>query len=840
MSYSSYMSHPSHPFHSLCERHATAAAAGALAICLMAPFLPLLLHPNSRVLGDPDCDNPSFSYFTNYFAGHSWLEGEAPLWSPYIMMGFPTLAEGQASVFHPLSLLFVLFPTGPAINWLIALSVALSGLFFFGYLRVLEIGLRAGFCGALAWGFSSAFIGRTYTGHLSILLALIALPLILMLWERHGRAGGIGPLAGLSLAYAILNFAGSPHLTYIISLFVLLYVLIQSAMGCRDKASALGRLKGICLLGAFVLIGAGVSAIQLLPSMDFAADSFRGRATIRFCGASSFAPEYLLTALCPRFFGAAPTPSPDHGWGRCFLWEGCLYFGIIPLVAVAAGLVAAPARRRIALGSCAALFFIVALGEYTPLFAFLYRYVPFFDTFRAPARYMIVTQFCLLTLAAYGLEAWFNGFPIGPPEGSESSAAPRTAMTPRAFFAAGDFRAALGWALLLLSILYGLFLYFAPSYSSPGSRWGCFLEWYCRLGGRSGPPPDWRAPSVLSETGTRAVDQMWRAIILTSAALALLAVTRFGRARRALFPAIVVVLAADMASFAWPFMATFDERITRYPESFVRIFKSAPYPARILDPTTFPNKAALYGLSSVTGYAANTLPRYNAFINVTQGRPLDELQAEAVIPTAVEAYKVLAIDFLVLPEAQIPPGAETLAKAQGRGVIRYQGAYPRVFLAEAPQKVGDSRQALARVLSPGVDLLKSPAVEDLSPAPAPAPLEANESVEFAAFARNRVELKVRANRPRVMVLNEMYAKGWIAQVNGAASQVFPANYLFRAVVVPQGESRVVFHYSPLSFLVGAWVSAILLAVLLAMLALGAFVRRGRKESAMSQAGTRGI
>ena len=58
--------------------------------------------------------------------------------------------------------------------------------------------------------------------------------------------------------------------------------------------------------------------------------------------------------------------------------------------------------------------------------------------------------------------------------------------------------------------------------------------------------------------------------------------------------------------------------------------------------------------------------------------------------------------------------------------------------------------------------------------------------------RNAATLLVDAPRPGLLYASESFFDGWTASVNGAPAPILPANYAFRAVVVPQGRSRVEF------------------------------------------------
>lgn len=60
---------------------------------------------------------------------------------------------------------------------------------------------------------------------------------------------------------------------------------------------------------------------------------------------------------------------------------------------------------------------------------------------------------------------------------------------------------------------------------------------------------------------------------------------------------------------------------------------------------------------------------------------------------------------------------------------------------------------------------------------------------------NRFDVLVRSNKPALLFVNETYYPGWIALVDGKQTELFRANYLFRAVTVPEGEHVVRFVFS---------------------------------------------
>lgn len=94
----------------------------------------------------------------------------------------------------------------------------------------------------------------------------------------------------------------------------------------------------------------------------------------------------------------------------------------------------------------------------------------------------------------------------------------------------------------------------------------------------------------------------------------------------------------------------------------------------------------------------------------------------------------------------------------------------------------------------------------------------------AVVGRDAVTVTVRAPAAGWLVVNEAWAPGWRATVNGVETPVRRANFLMRAVRVGAGSQRVVMTYAP------PWDLPLRALALLSLLTCAWLARRGGRAA----------
>jgi hypothetical protein len=103
--------------------------------------------------------------------------------------------------------------------------------------------------------------------------------------------------------------------------------------------------------------------------------------------------------------------------------------------------------------------------------------------------------------------------------------------------------------------------------------------------------------------------------------------------------------------------------------------------------------------------------------------------------------------------------------------------------------------------------------------------------EVMSVKLNSLYLRLHSPRPGLLYIADSYYDGWSAKVNGRPSEIYIANYGFRAVAVPAGNVEVRLSYLPVGFTTGACVSVASLVI--ALLLVTTTRRRSLPEDAGS-------
>ncbi|HOA23521.1 MAG TPA: YfhO family protein [Aggregatilineales bacterium] len=366
-----------------------AAAGAALVLLVLAFFWKMAFTDLILPRGD------AFTYFYPYWAARNAAlsAGRLPLWNPDLFMGVPFLANSQAGVLYPPNWALIALDAPAAVKAAAVTHVIWAAIGAYIFAR---------------WALHQSVLGATLTGaafalggyltaqveHINQLQGLAWLPWLL--WLFAGVLDGRWRFVLLmGLAFAMQLLAGHTQTAFISGVALGVWALWETfgrwRRGERNRRALIWPLGAVALAA---LIAAGLAAPQLLPTMELTAHSYRSNG-LRFREALTFSLPLPLVgrALLPTY--AADPPFSEY----------VAYIGVAGLMLALVGVwLARRDWRVLGLAALAGLGLFFALGAYNPVYWVLVRFVPGFDLFRAPARWLVLTALGAAGLAGAGLD----------------------------------------------------------------------------------------------------------------------------------------------------------------------------------------------------------------------------------------------------------------------------------------------------------------------------------------------------------------------------------------------------------------------------------------------------
>ncbi len=785
-------------------------------------FHDLVRHP-SWVLYSDHSDLFAEHLPVKRFLVRSYQETEElPLWLPYHFAGAPFIHDIQVAAFYPPHALLLLLDekqVGTALSWLLAGHVLLAGWLMLAYAREQQLGPYGSFVAAVGYMFAGKWLLHLLAAGHYILIGLAWLPLVLLCLERAIRRGSLAWATGAGVAFALVTLGTHPQWTFYAGLLAAAWTLgtaLETAgyLGGGQPADSggLARCLGKWLAaGAWLaLVAAGLSAVQLLPTMEAATLSIRS---------VEMHPQELRAEVekaFPHLFGSGPLPPWEYRAGFAVLWAA---------VAAAAPVLG---QGRVRFQAAVLLGLVVlALGG-----AVLLQPLPGFRSFRTPARLFVLAALPLATLAGATTHALFER-PLPPLVtrrlaflvllGTAVAAGVMMYLEARRFPSGKDISAAVFyWRALALAI---------PAFMT--------LTLFCLRGGQR-----------LTRPGLLAVG--WAFVLIADCG----ALT---------YPLVKARTDEDLFAPSDCVRYLIEQRHATIPAPWRVVDQGLPGEADCALGAGYV-LAPIYGIEGLGGYNPLDVLRTRQFLQFVGGsdepvRPLEGLLGfPALDAFPVREKKLLDLlgvryllrarkgpwvpmrgekegDLQVVTEDEHPRAYDFfsggLRDLSPYVVLENRGELPRAFVVPEAKPLPDGPQILAALQA--ADFRHTVLLEDWHEEFAAHPPDGSfRAATVVEYRPNEVRLAVPDGAAGWLVLADVWYPGWTCRVDGHEEKIHRANYLFRSVWLPAGSHEVIFRFEPRSYLVGRRISLGTLAMVAEILAL-AWFRRPRPTSIKAMA-----
>lgn len=384
------------------SRWKTGLTVLVMLLAVIAVYFPVSDAPGQNALWGADFYQLHLFRIRFAQAGLFGPNSHLPSWYPRELLGTPFWSNIQSFPFLPTRL--VLLGLDPLTIFPVAviLAAVLAALFTFLYARRLELSRPA--AAAAGWTFAAAgfFASRVMAGHLPLLEAYPALPLLLWLTERFREVSGRRTslrLLALGLACACIALAGHPQLPLYSGLAATLYALVRLRGKARWQA-----------LGAMAA-GAGCAAFVLWPMLLLIERSTRVLALDPASTDISFPYSRLIAFFLPWHQGwpdaVLRTPwTPVTFPNDAYFWDTVCYVGWLPLLASGFLLVRLIVRRKLPKWPWGFIA-LLSIGGLILALPFARLHHPG-TILRSPARLLYFTAFGLSLALGVALDGMLN------------------------------------------------------------------------------------------------------------------------------------------------------------------------------------------------------------------------------------------------------------------------------------------------------------------------------------------------------------------------------------------------------------------------------------------------
>ena len=511
--------------------------------------------------------------------------------------------------------------------------------------------------------------------------------------------------------------------------------------------------KPVVILAAVLLVGVLLSAVQLLPNYEYSTYSTRLRG-LNYEDATSFS---LNPALLSLLF-TNPWTGPTWMSGDMptyYFWEFSSYSGILALILAVFAVYFSGKNRWVRFFALLVVISILlALGKNFPPYWLLYKFIPGFDLFRSPARFIMLIGFASSILAGFGLAFIRNKL-----NKVQTDAISKVLVE-----------------LVLLAIFITVVTVFATSKFSA----------------------IWIAMIALS------------ILIVVSVVVIYLRVK--GRLSGKWFDIVAVsFILLDLWFFHLPLIKV-QPVVGIYPTpAYVSYLQEHSNGYRVYDPEALMphNHLMLLGIPEITGYDATALNYYSEFVGNNIGVIGSNgffFQAPYVVSNLGIKMDLLNVKYVLSSKIMNKSGFKLVYSDSDVYIYEYLNALPKAYVVHSAEVISPGDGVLTRLADNTFDVRNFIILQGN---PAGISLLNAGNIDDASIDREtpqEIVISTASSTPGFLVLSEAWYPSWKVYIDGKPAEIYRTDYALMSVFVGPGSHTVRFVYEDRAFTAGIVVS----------------------------------
>jgi hypothetical protein len=280
-----------------------------------------------------------------------------------------------------------------------------------------------------------------------------------------------------------------------------------------------------------------------------------------------------------------------------------------------------------------------------------------------------------------------------------------------------------------------------------------------------------------------------------------------------------------------------------YPEIPALRDVAGAAPGRVIGYNCFPaNLAEAVGLSDVRGYDSVDPANWVSLLAIAADeRSFKEAYAATfwLIPrteiTETNTAKFSPIlDMLgvryVISRGSPPQKVKPMFQSPDYWVLENRSALPRAFVPQRVEVVPDDNERLGKLARPEFNPRDVAYVET----PVDLPPQCRGVVKIESEIPTRIVVTAQMETPGLLVLADLWDKGWRAYINGKRVPILKTNHALRGVVLPAGPAKIEFRYASDTVARAFLLAAGALVILIGWLVVAAWLGRPGRAAGRNQ------
>lgn len=767
---------------------------GLLAVLFLAP---VLFHPCFYCYRDILL----YEYGDRKSLVDAYLNGDILLWFPYRFCGTPYLANIAKGCFHPFHILFFFFSFHLGFKLFILLSLWLAGYGMYAWLRLWKLQRLSALLSALGFMLSGILLGSI--PNFCYFLSYVWIPAVFAVFHLAIARTSWPWLIATAFMSTFQLFSGDPQ-SWVITNVLLFpyYFLIRKTTNWKTSL-----LHAVGIFTVLVILIAALGAIQILPTWELWQNSNR-KSGLNFEEVTKWS---LTLIQCLQFFCPAPQGYPTIAWfggtAENIPFLSSVFVGTAVLFLLGTGLLLPGGRLKWFAVIGALGFLLLSWGDNLPLYQYVWQYIPFFNSFRYPSKYMIFVFFFIYTMVGIHFEKLFWSW-------EETWSSYRTQIIT-------------GLAIVICCHLVVYFILILPP------------DFQNMISNKVGIKK--LQFSVLFAPDAPA--QMLRVGVLLGLLIAVWFILIRNRTTRLFLASLIVAaIAGQMIWEGWKLNPTIPEtfytqpgwgeqRLAQVSIGLSRYYNSRPKfkqektaegrdvlienPKDISD-RAHSSKSCMMGYYQAYGYDAIRPFRINS---LHKKNPL------------FPCLYLSSAEYLFLWQHEYPKEENPYFILEREGSVLFcknTQCVPRLWFPPRIHFVAGMQEAveLSYIGWNQLNCLDTAYIEGFPKNTLEYAKDSQSTARFLTYSHHKIEIDATTDRERWLILNDSFYPGWQCSIDGLQAKIYPANVAFRAVLVPEGKHRISFRYRPFLFYLGLAISGT--ACLLSIVGLAGLLYRNHQ------------